>query len=483
MTYFARTKKNVASYANNMSSFGFADKHVAKSVPVSTASTAVPEVQSKSKTHLNYNSRCSVWTVYSISSFLALASAFSIGSFGSVLSVGSVLSFGSSASVLSLFSQGCFMMMYTDCTQGQPSPQSHFEITIEEDIYRNMSKCTKAMYEQYQADDANKEECDYKDAKCKYTPHTGVSTGYLDCKVRRKGSSTWRDMDAKPSFKIKKLETDVQFAVGWFTDKVTFNNMMYPGVFYQTYSEVAAYATYRALKKRATPMAVYTSVAIVVGDIIRSEDLYAMVETINDNNFLNKHFEKDTSLYETELLADEFKRSTNHTIDNRKGGDLENHQIAHNARLATLDMDDAILYYVGEIVTGHWDGICIGKGHANNAYTAFEYKSSKYTLIPSGLDNTFQGCLSTLLSRDMYDPGCTFMKECFQNTTCTDRFHELLAHARAMNNVRKVESCSREIVPYIVICVISFLGPIIVFMIYSSYTNYSKTPKVEGGGA
>ena len=62
-----------------------------------------------------------------------------------------------------------------------------------------MSSCSKA---EYKSDD-RPEKCDYQQAECKYGDGPRVP-----CEVRRKGSTTWRDLDKRPSFRIKSMELD-----------------------------------------------------------------------------------------------------------------------------------------------------------------------------------------------------------------------------------------------------------------------------------
>lgn len=391
------------------------------------------------------------------------------------------------------------MKVYTDC-RTSPTSDADFYIKMDQTTYNRMKQCTSEMYQQYKADDPAcgeecKDQCGYQKLEdsmgCQYVDHkNNYETPYQKCSVRRKGSSTWRELDEKPSFKVKKLEEDVQFDEDWVTDKVTLNNMMFPGWFYQTWSEIDAYDTFRKLGVRTSPQARYTTVHVVVDGRTLHKDLYAMVQTISDKNYMKMHFEANSSneavapqwsLYEKDIShPTEYKRSSSDFVEEcsnctEEQGDLLIRPPIHPnlgemgkelpLKLSQFASElEAIRFYVAEVVTGSWDGVCRRKDKkATNTYIGYQYPhefdghdvstwaDGTYTLIPGGLDNTFQGCLSSWRGRPSDEPACTFMKECFQNDMCRRTYDNELEAAMKRTDIRKTASCTDELAPLIIL--------------------------------
>ena len=172
-----------------------------KKIQVVVTST-VPE-EKQQTIHLSARSRRSIFALLSLlccASIGSVASLFSVASIGSVASVASI---GSTASVVSLASVGssisvasvnCFMGMFQDCTPIEEANRT-FSIDISNDVWRKMASCSKREYQS----DPRPEKCEYQPANCSY----GTETSYIACEVRRKGSTSWRNMNDKPSFKVK----------------------------------------------------------------------------------------------------------------------------------------------------------------------------------------------------------------------------------------------------------------------------------------
>ena len=139
------------------------------------------------------------------------------------------------------------------------------------------------------------DECDYFTVSC-------AVDGHVDnhCKVKRKGSSTWRDLGDKPSLKIK---LDDKYTVGsydcsnelcppdqqpnetvntWRTKKFTLNNQV-------TWdAEIDAYAVYRT--QIPASLAVQVAVALYKDGVLQSNQTYAMIENVNDDAFIEKWY-------------------------------------------------------------------------------------------------------------------------------------------------------------------------------------------------
>jgi hypothetical protein len=107
-----------------------------------------------------------------------------------------MLSIGSTNSFLSMFSTSCNGKYLTDCSR-EPSSTRVVRLRFPDLSWQNMLACN---YTGYRAD-PRADECDYQAVTVNITTTTGEFR--VECKGRRKGGSTWQDVDAKPSFKIK----------------------------------------------------------------------------------------------------------------------------------------------------------------------------------------------------------------------------------------------------------------------------------------
>ena len=365
---------------------------------------------------------------------------------------------------MSIGSNGCVMKLFTDCTVAL---QTVSTVTIRFDAatFDTMATCTKA---EYKSDD-RPDKCDYQKAQCTFDAEGDVGASPVACEVRRKGSSTWREMTDKPSFKIKGLASDVHFGTSacggstgaacppgetvnrWQSDRFTLNNNGFPS-YYTTNGEVDAYDAFRATGKKAVPSAHYVRVVLRRGDEVVREDTYAMIETISDKAFMRKWFGKDYALWEVEHDAVEGPKKDGGVVEDLiKDGNLTVPDLLDLPR-AYLDETDMVDYYIGEELTGHWDGACL-REMKNNYYVA--YDAAEWTIIPSGVDNTFQGCVTELLSTG---PTCAFMKECFADAECAARYEQRLASARSVVS-RVVPSCWRELLPvwFAILCVAAWV--------------------------
>lgn len=323
------------------------------------------------------------------------------------------------------------------------------EIDLPEDTWEMMKNCSK---EEYKSDD-RPDKCDYQEARCTFM---NIKSGYNvtnTCKVRRKGSTTWRDIDKKPSFKIKKFETeseeDVEFGEFdcnycppnktknvWKTNKITMNNQVsFDG-------EIDAYKLFREVV--ASPLAQKAILKLYRNGTLHSEQEYAMVETIDDRNFVEKWFGPNYVLYEKEgnyeferfgqqnkFISDQFLNTSQCATDKCVEKETEKlfESSAHLSSLLNISFDDYNLqnlvnYYAGEVSTNHWDGACFRHNHPFGDYLSqfgsgeynsyMVYNGNEYFYIPSGVDNTFQCPLNATNTQ----PTCTPMQQCFQDETC-----------------------------------------------------------------
>jgi hypothetical protein len=350
-------------------------------------------------------------------------------------------------------------MIFTDCTAA-PTPVASVVIEIEEAVFDFMETCT---YDEYKSDD-RPSRCDYQQALCTYEGDTHA------CEVRRKGSSTWKALRDNPSFKVKDLADEVTFgssACGngsvvacplgqtanvWRSDKFTLNNNGFP-TFYTKHGEVDAYRVFRDIGKLAVPSAQYVAVTLKRGNATMRTDTYAMIETIDDHDFLEKWYGLPYALWEVEHDVAEYERGKDAAGDKLKDADDFQRPVGFspvNMKREFLNTTDMIRYYIGEQLTGHWDGAC-QRYKKHNFYVAAHNSSTDITLesmwsiIPSGVDQSFQGC-NDVLSSTSGAPTCEFMKECFADSACADIYNAELRLAKGRAR-RTVPSCAEELLP------------------------------------
>lgn len=389
--------------------------------------------------HRSWAAYASVWAVgstLSLSSVLCVLGVVSFGSiasFMSVASTASALSVASTSSFLSVGSVGCTFRYLDDCRDEHLHPiTTAIDIVISPGTFDEMETCSK---KEYKSED-RPSKCDYQLANITYTAN-GTSVTY-ECEVRRKGSSSWRDMREKPSFKVNNFNDGDgvlfgEFPCGtncprgedfnaWRSEKFVLNNQV------QDDGEIDAYATFRAFI--AAPIAFQTSVRLYRGDILIREDAYVMLENIDDDAFMEKWFGEPYVLYEVENGVAEHQRTGGNYTDAEEDA-FETEDVLNS--IITLGLDDLnrynILHYLaGEVATRHWDGGCL-REKQNNYYVAFN--GTDYFYIPSGVDQTFQCSPANAAPMFNYDgdfktPVCRPMTECLDTSTCAAEYQVAL---------------------------------------------------------
>jgi hypothetical protein len=311
------------------------------------------------------------------------------------------------------------------------SNQVEFHIRIAIDTWDTMENCSILDYKFSFKSYKKPERCNYQNAVCSFIDSFGHNVT-SSCKVRRKGTGTWRGMYSKPSFKIKKFENeseDMNFGSfscvhcppgthtnEWKTNKITLNNQV------QGNGEVRAYDVFRRLLP--APIATYALVKLFRGDMLVRSDTYVMLETIDDKRFMRKWFGVPYVLYEVEfqwwlrtsISSEKLKNlSFFEQVNMNRYAEFERYEgdaisaqfstddcdddclkdrteqlLKANARhilnlsKSALDTDRILRYWAAETATKHWDGACTMR---NNYYVAFN--GHRYVYIPSGLDQTF----------------------------------------------------------------------------------------------
>lgn len=327
------------------------------------------------------------------------------------------------------------MQMFRDCYVEYPPvvPTQHVSIRVTETVWDIMASCSK---EEYKSED-RPSKCDYQPAMCSFNKSLEVS-----CEVRRKGSSTWRDMDDKPSFKVK-FDDKVFFGEyecegdgycpsedginRWESKKLTLNNMARStGSASESYPSTGQVDADRIFRKYGpAPLSVHGTLSLYRGEeseVPVQRSTYTVLETVNDKYFAKKHFGDDYLLWEIENDEEEFKRGGGEFDDD--DDDPANSPQANssliNLPLAEMDISKMLYYYAVEIVTSHWDGMCT---RSTNGYVA--YNGSKYFYVPGGTDQTFQSCFWNRESIYTLSK-CGPVNECFLNRACKDQFDTTL---------------------------------------------------------
>jgi hypothetical protein len=244
--------------------------------------------------------------------------------------------------------------------------------------------------------------------------------------------ASWREMDQKPSFKIKKMEQAIQWGNAsclycppgeqtnvWKSTKVTLNNQV------EGTGEIDAYRVFG--NNGIAPLAQSTSVTLFRGEECMSTQTYAMVETINDDRFMNKFFGDNWTLYEVEYRYNATSGANENYIEAKREGedgsiDLNETNaykdyILHGLPFSAMNAKNIWNYFASERSTLHFDGACYHKSIKNNYFIA--YNGVEYFFIPHGLDSTFQ-CHHRAVAH--MSPECSPIKDCFANSSCASLF-------------------------------------------------------------
>ena len=445
-----------------------------KTVPVCEAHSTQKERRSSYLSHfsvLGVFSFAGVGTTVSAFSIVAIFSLFSVMSIASVFgisSVASVLSIASSTSVMSIASTDCVFKFYEKCLPFKVHEiEREFEIHLAPHVWDEMATCTKL---QYKSSD-RPESCDYQEATCIYRNLNSEVNVTDSCKVRRKGSSTWRDLDDKPSFKIKKFGDGVRFGEFpcgtfcppgkslnvWESKKVTLQNQVIAD------GEIDAYNVFR--KYIPSPLAEQTRVRLYRNDSLFSEETYVMLETIDDDQFLEKWFGTTAILYELDddsnpyiakferyiddssSISDMFVNTSGLLDDSeKKVKEATEEALKNESHLANIislgfnafDKRNLLYYYAAEKAVNHWDAVC--SEYVSNTYVVFN--GSMYFYVPSGTDETFQ-CPTKrkVLGWSSSTPQCQGMRECYMDDECKSQYEEILEHVESKLERDPYDAC------------------------------------------
>lgn len=363
--------------------------------------------------------RCTLLATGSCCAALAFASAFSILSVGSVLSVLSVgstlsvLSVGSVASTLSVGSYGCYGKFFSNCHRAGWDGAVALDVRFDARTWDRMATCDFAGYQRYKKYKTATDPCAYHGATCTYT-HGNRTRTVVPCKVRRKGFTAFRAMDARPAFKVKfyadaefdsKLDLelgDLGRVAGVVADKATFNNMAYSTSF-SGHGEVEAYDTFHRMDYPGMPGAAHVRITTYRADARVNRYVGAVVEDANNDDYFARmahEYGANYLLLEVDNTGVEYKTAKGalkQTVDRKLLAKLLNREEedGEDGVLALMRAEEVMKFYAGERLTHNWDGACLRAVPSNFYIVVWEAADGAYRVrfLPKGMDWVYQGCV------------------------------------------------------------------------------------------
>lgn len=442
----------------------------------SNAPIKAPVISRRYVCKLNWRSRLSVLSTLSVLSFAsigAFASAFSIVSAGSVLSIlsigstMSILSVGSVDSVLSIGSNGCYLRFFGNCKATLPTAEVAFKLDFTKETWDNMRKCTFDEYQKFKKFEPSEDHpCDYHAADCSFKNVNDPSKDRknIACKIRRKGFTTWESLDDKPSFKVK-IDDDLDMGtiddVAMEVDEFTLNNMKFSDS-WSGHGEVEAYDLFRKIGFRNMPAAAHAQVTLLRDSEAVNTHSYALIQNVNDGTYMKalwkgqhpaaEYDEGGYMLFEVDNRGLEFKKGKKN-FDTDQTAEIALFERVINREgdlLEYMDADDISTLFIGETLTGNWDGACL-RYIPNNYYVAVTRSATdkpKVRYVPKGMDRVFQGCAYEIgqnyLMGGMTPPYCGPMQKVLSNSTTLARYEELESLARASAQFQK-RTCEEDL--------------------------------------
>lgn len=392
-----------------------------KDTPVQHLPSPMPRARTRRLTLCSIWSCCAVLTCASAFSILSIGSTLSLLSIGSTLSLLSIgstlslLSIGSVASTLSVGSYGCYGKFFSNCHRAGWDGAVALDVRFTAQTWDRMATCDFDGYQRYKKYKTADHPCAYHGATCTYAH--GNHTRTIPCKVRRKGFSTFRALDAAPSFKVKfyadaayasKLDLelgDLGRVPGVVADKATFNNMAY-STSYSGYGEVEAYDTFHRMDYPGMPGATYAQITTYRADVRVNRYVGSVVEDANnDDYFARMAHEYGTNylLLEVDNTGVEYKTAKGtlkQTVDRKLLAKLLNREEeeGEDGVLALMQAEEVSKFYAGERLTHNWDGACLRVVPNNFYIVVWEAADGTHRVrfLPKGMDWVYQGCVYAL---------------------------------------------------------------------------------------
>ena len=250
----------------------------------------------------------------------------------------------------------------------------------------------------------------YVPAKVKITSGT-VSSPLLDINIKLKGSTSMSALNSTPSFKIKFKKDEA--GLGYLgLRRMTLNAMT------QDTSKLHEFGSYALFNAMGVPASKTGWAKVLVNGV--SKGLYVNVEQ-PDQVFMSKRF-KDITQHIYEGVAMKDLKTSSADGDDQSGSFLTDYgwKVAPNkndlaAVLYDLNEPDPGVWYENlnkvfdrktliktfavENFLGHWDGY---SGPDINNYYLRSNTRNKFTMIPSGVDQTFGENRQTALAGDNF---------------------------------------------------------------------------------
>ena len=486
-------------------------KNATKASPRGKRSTSMSTAPRGRSCRSNWKSKWSVFgavSTLSFASFCSFGSALSLISCASVLSIlsigstASILSIGSINSILSIGSNGCTFRYFANCMAPFPEPEVEFSIQIPDEAWKNMSACTFDDYQKSKKHESDKtSHCDYHVATCSFrNMNMTTPISNIRCKVRRKGFTTWEDMDRKPSFKLK-FETDdgkddrdidmgtIDNILMNEINEVTLNNMKYSDS-WSGNREVEAYDLFRNIGFPAMPAAAYAKVTLRKGNHTVNTHTYGMIQNVNDGFYMKQQlwpsqhqtvYDKDKNgyiLFEVDGRGLELKKSKNYYKNKALDLDLSKAVINRESDILDyMDRDEMSKFFIGELLTKNWDGACL-RYIPNNYYIAVTGNSTdefKVRYVPKGMDRVFHGCTYEMMSWLMFmgganPPYCGPMQAILGDPTGKAHYEKLKAAAEPLAKYES-STCAKDvgIMGIIILGTIAIVGASLLLSVVAVY--------------
>ena len=276
------------------------------------------------------------------------------------------------------------------------------------------------------------------------------------CLVRRKGSGSWANhgnFNLRPSLKIKNFNDDTEHEFAryscattrrcnslpagslrsaennvWKSTKVTLNGQL------QGTGEIDGFKLYSDAGLIA-PLAEQATVRLFRDTELRVGPVpYAMVETVNDRAFVEKHFGDDFVLWEVESLwwlswNSQPPIPTAHvSLRKRDGGAFQGAlQIGNDTATFTgmsetgFNMSYFQRYLAVEQLANNYDSACGANSNYYVVATPRENRSALFTWIPHGIDRAFM-CPQHGGQLPPVDGGSCPVAACLQRESCAAEF-------------------------------------------------------------
>jgi len=257
---------------------------------------------------------------------------------------------------------------------------------------------------------------EYVDATLALTAE-GIDYGPETVEVRLKGTTSFRPLGEKAAFKVKFPKANRLFGL----KSMTLNNMVQdPSMVRETLGYEILRAAGVAAPRTGFAYVRVNSVGYGLYLNLEPYDDISMERLFGSAEFDNGHLYEadltgvdvvpgDAGLFEVEEGDDEDISDLEALIAaaNSSAGDWS------DGMAATADLDAMTRMWAGESYIGHWDGYSVtGDPDAMNNYYLYSDEAGRFTMLPSGLDQTFVLALpfaigdAVLIDRCVDDPSC-----------------------------------------------------------------------------